>query len=67
MCNAPMEGVKQMWRRESNSPKSAIESENSVRAFPKSYCNAATTILTCRNTFIHRKERLLFVGRYCAT
>lgn len=38
MCNVPMEGVKQMWRGGSYSPQSAIESENCVRAFPKSCC-----------------------------
>ena len=38
MCNAPMKGVKRMWHGGSYSPQSAIESENSVRAFPKSCC-----------------------------
>ena len=94
MCNAPMEGVKQMWRgrkarpkapskvktafgrsrrvaarckTRSGAPEALLRHEKCVPARPKSYCNAATTILTCRNTFIHRKERLLCVGRYCAT
>lgn len=38
MCNVPMKGVKQMWHGGSYSPQSAIESENSVQAFPKSCC-----------------------------
>ena len=51
----------------SGAPEALLRHEKCVPARPKSYCNAATTILTCRNTFIHRKERLLCVGRYCAT
>ena len=108
MCNAPMEGVKRMWRGGEARPKAPskvktafgrsrradarckmcsgvpeallhpcktclgtpealLRHEKRVRARPNSYCNAATAVLTCRNTFIHEKERLLCVWGYCAT
>ena len=51
----------------SGAPEALLRHEKRVPARPNSYCNAATTVLTCRNTFIHRKERLLGVWGYCAT
>lgn len=51
MCNVPMEGVKRMWRRGNNSPQSAIESENSVRAFPKSCCTMQNAFGRARSLF----------------
>ncbi len=94
MCNAPMEGVKRMWRGGearpkapskvktafgrsrradarckmcSGTPEALLRHEKHVRARPNSCCNAATAVLTCRNIFIHGRERLLCVGGYCAT
>jgi len=51
MCNVPMKGVKQMWRGGSYSPQSAIESENSVRAFPKSCCTMQNIFGRARSLF----------------
>ena len=51
----------------SGAPEALLRHEKRVPARPNSYCNAATTVLPCRNTFIHRKERLLCVWGYCAT
>ena len=107
MCNAPMKGVKRMWRGGEARPKAPskvktafgrsrradarckmcsgapeallhpcktclgtpdvlLRHEKRVRARPNSYCNAATAVLTCRNTFIHEEERLLCVwGLLC--
>ena len=108
MCNAPMEGVKRMWRGGEvrpkapskvktafgrsrrvdarcktcsgapeallhpcktclGTPEALLRHEKRVRARPNSYCNAATAVLTCRNTFIHVKERLLCMWGNCAT
>lgn len=56
MCNAPMEGVKRMWHGGSYSPQSAIESENSVRAFPKSRC-------TMQNAFGRARTPLYILAK----
>lgn len=56
MCNAPMEGVKQMWRRGNNSLQSAIESENSVRAFPKPLYILAKCVRACPKRYCAMKN-----------
>ena len=66
-CSGAPEAFLHPCKMCSGAPEALLRHEKRVPARPNSYCNAATAVLPCRNTFIHEKERLLFVGRYCAT